>query len=374
MDRVRIKETAKNLLKKNHWLCVGVAFVMALLGGFSGGSGPSFSFSYTSSGDQSSITSSLPFQSETMNEESILIFVLIFIAAFVLISALGFAIYCFLCAQVKVGGCRFFLKYRKNHPVEVGEIFKSYTDKTFLNVAKVSFMKEIEIFLWSLLCVIPGIIKTYEYFAVDYILAVNPTMDHKQARELSRKIMNGHKMELFELYISFMGWHILSVFTCGLLSIFYVTPYMLIAEAEFFAYVRENAIFNGVISYNDIPDYDEYIPQNPFGNYAPNGNPYQPPVNNGYAPYTPYTPYTPYAQPVSPVETPAAEPVAEPVVEKAVTEPVVKEALTEPVAEEAVTEPVVEKAVAEEPVIETVAEQPITEEPVTESSDEENNK
>ena len=214
----------------------------------------------------------------------------------------------------------YFLKYRKNHPVEIGEIFKCYSDKTFLNIAKVTFIKDIQIFLWSLLCVIPGIIKMYEYYAVPYILAVNPTMDYKRALDLSKKIMNGHKLELFELGISFMGWYLLSAFTCGILAIVYVSPYYLIAETEFFAYVRENAIFNGIISPDDIPDYNEYVPQNMYGYGAPNGNYYQQPTQNynptqptpnyGYAPFNPVqpveTPNTPVDEPVAPVDEPVA--------------------------------------------------------------------
>lgn len=365
MDRVRIKETAKELLKKNHWLCVGVTFLISLLGGTASGISSGFNFNFNFNSNNADTT--VPDFSASQNlifDEALALAIPIFIVVFILSLVIIFAINAFVGNQLKVGGCRFFLKYRKNHPVEVSEIFKSYTDKTFLNVAKVTIIRDLSVFLWSLLCVIPGIIKAYEYAAVNYILAVNPTMDYKQALELSKKIMNGHKLELFELYISFIGWHILSSFTCGLLSIFYVNPYMMIAEAEFFAYIRENAIFNGVISHNDIPDYNIYIPQNPYQNYSPNGNFYQPPVNNGYTPYTPYTP----AQPVSPVEAPIAEPMAEePVAEEPVAE--------EPVAEEPMAEePTAEESVAEEPMAEEpVAEEPVAEEPMAENSDEENN-
>lgn len=309
MNRVQIKEAAKALLKKNHWLCVGVSFIVTLLGGGIS-SAPTFSFNFntTTSVDGPTDIQGLPSFIPDIQEESMPLFILFFLIFFVVALFGGFAINAFVGNQVKVGSCRFFLKHRKNHPVEVGELFKSYSDKTFINVAKVSIIKNLSIFLWSALCVIPGIIKTYEYAAVDYILSVNPSIDYKRALDLSKKIMNGHKMELFELQFSFLGWHLLSLFTCGLLSIFYAIPYQLIAEAEFFAYVRELAIFNGIISYNDIPDYQEYNPIPPmYQNYAPNGGFYNQ-ANMSYAP-----PQSAEANftPVEPVATPVTEPVIE---------------------------------------------------------------
>lgn len=342
MDRVKIKETAKNLLKKNHWLCVGVMLIVSLLGGAVSGVSTSFNFTTNTN---STNTGDPAFWQGGFEDEATLPFILIFLVVFILALISGFAIKAFVGSQVKVGSCRFFLKYRKNHPVEVGELFKSYTDKTFINVAKVSIIKDLSIFLWTMLCIIPGIIKTYEYAAVDYILSVNPSMDYKRALELSRKIMQGHKLELFELYISFLGWHILSIFTCGLLSILYVAPYMAIAEAEFFAYVREIAIFNGVISYNDIPDYEEYNPQPPvYQGFVPNGNFYGQPVNvdytpvqpteNGFAPTQPVEPIPNGAdvQPDAPVEASVDTPIEKPVQEitgiEAVTTETTEEAVT----------------------------------------------
>ena len=189
MNRVQLKETAKALLKKNHWLCVGVSFIVMLLGGATTSS-PTFSFNFTTSTNTDIPTDiqDIPSFAPDMQEESIPLFILLFLVFFGVAMIAGFAINAFVGSQVKVGSCRFFLKHRKNHPVEIGELFKSYSDKTFINVAKVSIIKNLSIFLWSALCVIPGIIKTYEYAAVDYILSVNPSMDYKRALDLSKRI------------------------------------------------------------------------------------------------------------------------------------------------------------------------------------------
>ena len=162
-----------------------------------------------------------------------------------------------------VGGSRFFLKLRKNHPVEFSEIFANFKDKTFINIAKVTFFKELFITLYTCLLIIPGIIKTYEYWAVSYILAVRPDIEYKEALRLSKTVMKGNKLDLFVLGLSFFGWNLLSVFSCALLSIFYVAPYMQATYAEFFSYIREDAIAKGVITPYDIPDYEPYVPPVP---------------------------------------------------------------------------------------------------------------
>ena len=74
-------------------------------------------------------------------------------------------------------------------------------------------------FLWSLLLFIPGIIKAYSYAMTPYILAAYPDVRAKDALKLSMRMMEGHKLELFVLHLSFIGWAILSSFTCGILLV-----------------------------------------------------------------------------------------------------------------------------------------------------------
>ena len=87
--------------------------------------------------------------------------------------------------------------------------------------------------LWSLLLVVPGIIKRYSYAMTFYILADNPDMAASDAITYSREMMNGNKWRLFCLDFSFIGWILLSVLTCGIL-LFWVAPYMAVARAQFY--------------------------------------------------------------------------------------------------------------------------------------------
>ena len=105
---------------------------------------------------------------------------------------------------------------------------------------KTLFLRDLYIILWSLLFIIPGIIKGYSYMLVPYILAEEPAMDNKEAFRLSREMMDGNKWHAFCLDLSFIGWHILNVFTFGLLGIFYVKPYQATASAEMYIAIRDH--------------------------------------------------------------------------------------------------------------------------------------
>ena len=109
------------------------------------------------------------------------------------------------------------------------------------------FLMNLYITLWSLLFLIPGIIKMYEYLMVPYILADNPGMDRKEAFAISKRMMTGEKWNAFILQLSFLGWIFLSMFTCGLLGIFYVSPYMEATMAELYAYNKGKAFHEGYI-------------------------------------------------------------------------------------------------------------------------------
>ncbi len=99
---------------------------------------------------------------------------------------------------------------------------------------------ELFTFLWSLLFVIPGIIKSYSYAMTPYILVDQPEVDAREALKRSMRMMDGHKWELFVFQLSFIGWALLSSLTCGILYIFYVGPYYNNAMAGYYE-ERKNA-------------------------------------------------------------------------------------------------------------------------------------
>ncbi len=150
----------------------------------------------------------------------------------------------FLFKPLEVGAQRFFVvnsaQPGQTEPAEIAYPF----GHGYLNVVLTMFLKELYIFLWSLLLIIPGVVKSYSYRLVPYILAEEPGMDRREAFRLSRSMMDGHKWEAFILDLSFILWELLDVFTLGLLDLFYVNPYRAATNAEFYITLRDHYLGN----------------------------------------------------------------------------------------------------------------------------------
>ena len=100
------------------------------------------------------------------------------------------------------------------------------------------------VFLWSLLLVIPGIIKLFSYSMTKYILEEYPELSASEAIDRSRAMMRGHKFDLFWLYLSFIGWAILCVLTAGI-GYLWLVPYMETAETAFYEDVKADYALHG---------------------------------------------------------------------------------------------------------------------------------
>ena len=132
-----------------------------------------------------------------------------------------------------VVGCQGFFMVNSREKATLGEIKRGFSPSWIHNVGAM-LLKDIFLCLWSLLFVIPGIIKSYSYAMVPYILADDTSLSAREAITRSREMMNGNKWRAFVLDLSFIGWILLSVCTLGILSIFYVNPYMYSTHAELY--------------------------------------------------------------------------------------------------------------------------------------------
>lgn len=101
--------------------------------------------------------------------------------------------------------------------------------------------------LWSLLFVVPGIIKALSYSQAKYVIHDNPRLKGKEAIEISKRMTNGFKGDLFSMYLSFIGWYILVGLTGGILSI-YVTPYVETTSAMYYENLKRYSIENGIVA------------------------------------------------------------------------------------------------------------------------------
>lgn len=111
----------------------------------------------------------------------------------------------------------------------------------WLHVVWGMILSTIYIFLWTLLLIIPGIIKSYSYALTPYILVEHPEMSANEAIEESMRLMDGHKFDLFYLQLSFIGWAILSILSLGL-GFFWLIPYQMTAQAAFYRDIKNEAM------------------------------------------------------------------------------------------------------------------------------------
>ncbi len=320
-DRPYLKERAKAAFKKNYWLCVVVALILGwAVGG--GGSASGFSRGFSSSYNSSSNYDSYDYDFEDPDDiedifnqyghgdydpQMLQAVSGIVIVVVLIVSLISIAVSIFIRNPLLVGCKRYFTLNAFENPdfKEVGFGFKK---GQYMNIVKVEFMKNLFIFLWSLLCVIPGIIKAYEYYMVDYILTEDPTIGYKEALEMSKKMMDGYKWETFVLELSFIGWQLLAGCTCFILSVFWVNPYMYATYSELFLYLRGNYFGPNVKPYHTpafAGGYSAPNPSNQFNSSPGFGQAYNPqqPTSFGQTPDNTYgQPTTPdaYGQPVTP--------------------------------------------------------------------------
>ena len=147
---------------------------------------------------------------------------------------------------LKMGGYRFFILHQPAQP-GIGTLLDGFRSGHYVNIVLTMFLRDLFTALWSLLLVVPGIVKHYEYLMVPYIIAENPAMDYKEAFQISKQMMDGEKMEAFIMDLSFLGWYLLSAVTCGLLAIFYVNPYVQASFAEMYTFNKQKAYQEGYI-------------------------------------------------------------------------------------------------------------------------------
>ena len=103
-------------------------------------------------------------------------------------------------------------------------------------------MQTLIVALWSLLFIIPGIVKSYSFALAYYIRADHPEYDWRTCLNESERMMKGHKWRLFTLHFSFIGWILLSILTCGI-GFIWVNAYQQTATAIFYEELKSSAAY-----------------------------------------------------------------------------------------------------------------------------------
>lgn len=131
-----------------------------------------------------------------------------------------------------LGHCKYYIDLvAENRQDEVSVIFSRFD--IFLKAMGLNLFMALFIWLWSLLFIVPGIIATYRYRLAPYLMAENPGLGIREAVNMSKELMAGHKWRLFCLELSFIGWGILSALTCGIGDL-WLQPYISAATAAFY--------------------------------------------------------------------------------------------------------------------------------------------
>lgn len=240
-DRSLLKSRAKDIIKQNYWKCFLAALLLYVVnGGY-----------FLSTNVRTNIWDSLYYNPLFYGYS--IFSIILFLPIIVILALLGFAVaMCvgkLIIAPLEVSGKRFFLEASQRR-FDLSELGFGFSGN-FFNVFKVILIRDIFIFLWTLLLVIPGIIKIYSYRMVSYILAENPDMNYKRALEISQEMTKGYKMELLILDLSFLGWLILGAICFGV-GILFVMPYIEATETEAYLFLRARALDMGIIHIGEL--------------------------------------------------------------------------------------------------------------------------
>lgn len=135
-----------------------------------------------------------------------------------------------------MGYNNFFLKISRDEDVEISELWSK--THMFIPFIVVSILVTVFTTLWTLLLIIPGIIAAFSYSFVYYVMLDNEEMSAMEVIKESKRILKGHKFDLFVLQLSFIGWSILGIFTLGILY-FWLIPYMSVTTCNFYNNIKE---------------------------------------------------------------------------------------------------------------------------------------
>lgn len=222
-ERSDLKTRAKLALKRNYWGCViapvllaaGTWLTSVILNLFTG---PSVNYDYAAM-PIDAVSSSV-----TVTHVSPMYWVVWLALMFLVLQPL------------LVGVQNFFIKNARYKGVLRDIMPKS----NYAQVVIGTLVQALLIVLFTCLLIVPGIVKAYEYRMVPYLLADHTEMSWRDALKKSKEMMQGNKMDTFILDLSFIGWGLLAVCTCGILAVFWVTPYMYATGAELYLVLGGN--------------------------------------------------------------------------------------------------------------------------------------
>ena len=266
-----LKKKARVQLKNCYWLAVAVCLLTTMLTGWIGSAGIGLGMIQSKSENAGAEMSQQRIEelkhdikernpiaeykiSIVQQQLDLLIFVFA-LAASAMIVVLGTLVIICIGNPIKVSSKRFFMCNRKRK-TNVGMILYVFRNHYTAHVTAVMFQKGLYVLGSTLLLIVPGIIKHYEYYMVPYILAENPTMTCRRAMELSSKMTEGQKMDMLKMDLSFWFWQAAGIFSFGIVSVFYTMPYKEFTKAELYHVMRQNMLADQVCDHRELPGFE----------------------------------------------------------------------------------------------------------------------
>ena len=214
MTSSELRAMARRNLEGTWGISVGVALVAALLGGLIVGTGSNINFNF----NEDTVRNLPP------------IFWTVLLPLVSLAGLLGIVSF-ILGGTVELGYAKFLLKQYDRKELQFSDLFSQF--ERFGTGFAQKFLRTLYTVLWTMLFVIPGIVKSLSYAMTPFILNDHPEMTASEAIKASQKLMDGHKMDLFILGLTFIGWEILACLTMGI-GFLFLNPYMNAAYAAFY--------------------------------------------------------------------------------------------------------------------------------------------
>lgn len=232
LDREEVKATGKAAFKANYWKCILVALLLTILAGGTARTASSQAQSQINPDGSASVVDVTVNGSPVVLEELPPEIMAAVGVSVLVISVIAIILRIFVFNPLKIGCYAFFKNNVLNPGAPLDTLMEGFKDygNTFLTL----LLADIYTILWSMLFIIPGLIKMYSYRLVPYIMRDNPGLTANETITLSRELMNGNKMKAFIYDLSFIGWILLDIFTLGIVGLFWVHPYKCSSDAALY--------------------------------------------------------------------------------------------------------------------------------------------
>lgn len=266
--RTELKSRAKFMMKGRYWTYLGISLLPALvsyvvsipisiisnvlsftgmMGGFFGGTGTQSIFDRLESMDPQTLEDF--FNSFSQSDFDILIKGFIIPYVFTMVAMLLVSL--FIMQPLTVGMTRWYVRAREGSIIKSNLCFSPFKKGSYFPTVWSMFYYQFFLGLWFMLFYVPGLIKSYSYSMIPYILADNPNIGARRALKLSNEITRGHKLDMFVLDLSFAGWMLLGFLACCI-GVYGVVPYYYATKAELYDTLKKVGVNKGLCTMEEL--------------------------------------------------------------------------------------------------------------------------